>query len=125
MIESLFLPLMLSLPVEAAVASPPAPLIRVSQASQPFNAEDRAALRCAAAFAIVTARTGKGAPEPELRARGQEFFIVTLAGLMDEYNLDRAQIESAVRAEVAALQKSDETDTIMPACLLMLQTAGL
>ena len=45
MIESLFLPLMLSLPVEAAVASPPARLIRVSQASQPFNAEDRAALR--------------------------------------------------------------------------------
>ncbi|MEM7701721.1 MAG: hypothetical protein AAF251_07260 [Pseudomonadota bacterium] len=125
MIESLFLPLMLSLASQGAVASPSTPLIRASQASPSFNAEDRAALRCAAAFAIVTARTGKDAPEPELRARGQEFFIVTLAGLMDEYNLDRTQIESAVRAEVVALQKSDEADKIMPACLLMLQSAGL
>lgn len=90
-----------------------------------FSAEDRARLRCAAAFALVTNRTGKAAPTPELRARGQEFFVVTLAGLMDEYELDRAEIEGAVRAEVGALSKSGETDQIMPACLLMLRSAGL
>ena len=83
-------------------------------------------MRCSAAFAIVTNRGAAiGAEQSELRARGREFFVITLAGIMDEHQLDRAAIEREVRAEARKLAASGEADKIMPACLLMLQSAGL
>ena len=90
--------------------------------------EDRASLRCSAAFAIVGARQGGadgGNLSSEINQRGREFFVVTLAGIMDERGLDRVAIEREVRSEASKLLKSGEVDTIMPACLLMLQAAGL
>lgn len=122
MIESLFLPLIA--PVSLASAQAAAPELQAPSAK--LTAEDRAALRCSAAFAIVTQRAGAdGVVQTELRERGREFFVITLASLMDEHKLDRAAIELEVRAEAQKLGQSGEADKIMPACLLMLQAAGL
>ncbi|MEO1730860.1 MAG: hypothetical protein AAFR64_08985 [Pseudomonadota bacterium] len=92
-----------------------------------LSSEDRAALRCAAAFALVGARQQQGQDTgdwPEIGERGREFFVVALAGLMDEYALDRPAIDRLVRTEAEKLMQADEVDTVMPACLLMLQASG-
>jgi len=130
MYESLFLPLIAGLSLGTAQPAPsatPAPdASSQSQSTAKFTSENRAALRCSAAFAIVTQREGaQGGDQVELRARGREFFVLTLAGLMDEHSLDRTAIEREVRAEAQKLVASGEADSIMPACLLMLQSAGL
>ncbi|MEM7688962.1 MAG: hypothetical protein AAF291_08050 [Pseudomonadota bacterium] len=142
MTESLFLPLIAALALATAQSSAPpeAPPAPPSSTPPPYaaspeapraaatklTAENRAALRCSAAFAIVTNRRGgDGAVQTELRARGREFFVVTLARIMDEHTLDRAAIEREVRGQAQQLSASGEADQIMPACLLMLQSAGL
>jgi len=92
-----------------------------------LSSEDRAALRCAAAFALVDARQQQGQETgdwPEIGERGREFFVVALAGLMDEYALDRPAIDQLVRSEAEKLIEADEVDAVMPACLLMLQASG-
>jgi hypothetical protein len=129
MIESLFLPLML---VTAQPSDAPSlqtsPSAENAAAPAKITQEDRAALRCSAAFAIVGARTGQADSEkqwPQISERGREFFVVALAGIMDERGLDRAMIEREVRSEAAKLVQSGEVDKVMPACLLMLQAAGL
>ena len=117
MIESLFL-------AAALMQAQPAPVAAAegaSPASFPeFSQEDRARLRCAAAFSIVAARDGG-----ELAVRGKEFFVVTLAGLMDTYELDREAVTRAVRSEAQKLADAGEVDAVMPACLLMLQASGI
>jgi len=93
-----------------------------------ITTEDRAALRCSAAFALVGARQAQQPGEsawPEITTRGREFFVVSLASIMEERGLDRPAIERVVRVEAENLVKNDEVDKIMPACLLMLQAAGL
>jgi len=132
MIESLFLPLMLMSSQPVAQMVVPAferSSVSATEKQPKLTSEDRAALRCAAAFALVGARKGKGGNDtgatPELAERGQEFFIVTLAGMMDKYALDRMAIEQIVTDEAQKLVKAQEVDAVMPACLLMLQAAGL
>ena len=128
MIESLFVPLVALAAHGSAQTAPPsaqAPRAPLATAAR-LTPENRAALRCSAAFAIVTQRPAADGRDPsELRARGREFFVVTLAGIMDEHRLDRAAIEQEVRAEAQKLSRSGEAEAIMPACLLMLQAAGL
>ncbi len=131
MFESLFLPLVA---LASAQTSPPPPAATEPPGNQQaprdtptrLTSENRAALRCSAAFAIVSNREGEeqGASST-MSARGREFFVVTLAGIMDEHNLDRAAIEREVRREAESLAQTGEVDKIMPACLLMLQSAGL
>ena len=132
MIESLFLPLIAALSLAGAQpAEDNAPTASTQDEDQSaalakLSAEDRAALRCSAAFAIVTNRAGGGGViQQELRERGREFFVVTLANLMDKHSLDRGTIEREVRTEARELSEPGKADEIMPACLLMLQSAGL
>lgn len=126
MIESLFLPLIASVSLASAQAASPSSAPDAPAPTAKLTAEDKAALRCSAALAIVTQRSGQdGTLQSELRERGREFFVITLASLMDKHKLDRAAIENEVRAEAQDLNRSGEADTIMPACLLMLQAAGL
>jgi hypothetical protein len=128
MIESLFLPLIAAAALGSSQPAPPQPDEGqpADRAEPELTEENRAALRCSAAFAIVTSREGgEGGDGAELRERGREFFVVTLAGLMDEHDLDRAAIEREVRGEAQELNRSGEADAIMPACLLMLRAAGI
>ena len=88
----------------------------------------QAALRCSAAFAIVGARQSEQSGQsqwPEINKRGREFFVVALAGLMDKRGLDRAALEREVMREAQNLTQNGQVDSIMPACMLMLEAAGL
>ncbi|MFN7157444.1 MAG: hypothetical protein ACK4MR_01965, partial [Erythrobacter cryptus] len=65
-----------------------------TSAAPPALAPDqRALLRCAAAFALVAEGQARGAEEalrwPALEGRGREFFVRALAQVMDEAGLDR------------------------------------
>lgn len=93
-----------------------------------LNTENRAIIRCTAAFALVgarQARDGGNSEWPELKTRGREFFVVALAGIMDERGISRETIARLVRAEAVRLNDAKEVDAVMPACLLMLQTSGI
>ncbi|MEM6858724.1 MAG: hypothetical protein AAF559_12725 [Pseudomonadota bacterium] len=129
MIESLFLPALLMMAQSTDNApDEPASALQTLKAPQALREEDRAALRCSAAFALAGARspgTGGSDDVADLQERGREFFVQSLAKIMDERALDRAVIEQAVRAEAEALRKNQELDAVMPACLLMLQASGL
>ncbi len=120
MMISLFLAAM-SMIAQAPVPLPPT-------APPALTSENRAVIRCSAAFAIVGAqqtRDGGKSAWPELNARGREFFVVALAGIMDEHRLGREEITGLVRAEAVRLTQTAEVETIMPACLLMLETSGV
>lgn len=128
MIETLFLQ---AVAISLQSASPPPPSVPQSEVSAQaveLSESQRAAIRCSAAFALVSGRQTQNAGQsewPELAERGREFFVVTLAGIMEERSLDRATLEREVRMEAQRLSEAGEVEQIMPACLLMLQAAGL
>ena len=129
MIESLFLPALLMIAQSADDApEEPASAIETLKQPQALTQEDRAALRCSAAFALAggrSPRTDDQEDTADLKERGREFFVQSLATIMDARGLDRAAIEQAVRAEARSLSESQQVDAVMPACLLMLQASGL
>jgi len=106
------------LALQGAPAAPPA-----------LAPDQRALLRCAAAFALVAEGQARGAEEarrwPALAGRGREFFVRALAQVMDEARLDREAIAALAGAEARALAAAGEVDRIMPSCLAMLGAAGL
>lgn len=119
-----------SLAILLAFAAPAAPETgAAAQAEVKLSLEAKATLRCAAAFALVShgQKNGNEAARkwPELTARGREFFVRSLAGLMDETGLDREGISQRVAAEAQALWDNQEVDAVMPSCLVMLERAGL
>jgi len=95
----------------------------------PLSQENRALLRCAAAFALVANAQGNGdrvaQQWPALGARGREFFVRAMAQVMDASGLDRAGIAQLAGKEAEALKASGEIGKVMPSCLLMLEAAGI
>lgn len=95
----------------------------------PLSLEDRTALRCAAAFAIVANGQKRGdetaLAHPPLGERGREFLVRTSARIMDETGTDRAALATILRAQAQSLWDKGETDEVMPACLLLLEASGL
>lgn len=69
----------------------------------------RAALKCAAAFAIVASEQQRGLDSalafPPLAWRGKEYFVRTSAKVIDEAGLTRDQVRDLLVADVAAFQK--------------------
>ncbi len=94
-----------------------------------LSQENRALLRCAAAFALVSHGQANGDAAarqwPDLGARGREFFVRALAQLMDATGSDRTAIAERAAAEARALSASGEVATIMPSCLVMLESSGV
>jgi hypothetical protein len=94
-----------------------------------LSLEHRMMLRCSAAFALVAYRQGTGDAEasryPPLKERGSEFFVRASARVMDEAGLDRAAISAALQAEAHALAQDEALEAVMPACLSVLDAAGL
>jgi hypothetical protein len=107
-----------ALALQAAPAAPPA-----------LSQENRALLRCSAAFAMVAEGQAKGNAAakkwPPLETRGREFFVRALAQLMDATGLDRGGISQLVSAEAQGLWDKGEVDKVMPACLVMLESSGV
>jgi hypothetical protein len=111
-------------PADAPSAPPPASL-------EELAVDEAAALRCSVAFALVSAwqREGdaRGAQWPGLAEQGgREFFVRTMAQLMDRRGLDRQGVLDLVALQTAAFEAApDEVAAIMPACLLMKAAAGV
>lgn len=118
--------------VALAVALAAAPLLSQPQfqpqpqpapSPRPLTADEHAALRCAATFAIIAAQQAHGdravASYPPLAQRGREFFVITGARLIDNAGLDDAGVKAAAEAEAAGARMQD-TAAIMPFCLKLL-----
>jgi hypothetical protein len=109
-----------------ALQTAPAP---AQPALPPLSQEARAVLRCSAAFALVSQWQSMGEASakqwPPLGTRGREFFVRSLAQLMDETGLDRDGIAWLAGVEAKALRDSGEAYKIMPSCLAMLEASGV
>lgn len=104
--------------VEAQPVPAPSPA-----APRALTADEHAALRCAATFALLSAAQARGDAAalayPPLAQRGREFFVITGARLIDDAGLDDAGVKAAAEAEAAAARTQD-TAAIMPFCLTLL-----
>jgi hypothetical protein len=111
-----------------AAPAPQAPAPAPS-ASPALSQENRALLRCAAAFALTATAQANGDAAaqqwPVLATRGREFFVRAMAQLMDATGLDRAGISQLASKEAQALTAAGDVDKVMPSCLIMLESAGL
>ena len=127
MMISLFLATLLS--VAQTAQDRPSPTKNAAGSAEALSQENRAVIRCSAAFALVGARQARGGESgkqwPEITVRGREFFVVALAGIMEERGLGRDQISQLVRAEAERLNREKQVDAVMPACLLMLESSGV
>lgn len=110
--------------VEAA--TPPAPAPDLSRLTE----DHRAALRCAAAFAVVaTEQSGGDALEgwPPLAVRGKRYFADTGERVMKEASLDREAVRDLISSEVRMLQTAVDPDAALSAlakpCLARLDAA--
>ncbi|KLI65276.1 hypothetical protein AAV99_05565 [Aurantiacibacter marinus] len=89
-----------------------------------LSLEHRMLVRCSAAFALTANGQVNGQAGalryPAMAERGQEFFVRASAQVMDEAELDRAQISAALSAEAQQLRDNGTIDDVMPACLGLL-----
>lgn len=109
-------------PPEQAPALPP-------QAAAEFSLEQRAALRCAAAFALAAEAQSRGDPQalalPPLAERGREYFVRLSAAIMDDTGQPRDAIAANLLAEAQGLVQRGERYAAVPPCLILLDAAGL
>lgn len=96
-------------------------------ADMQLSMEQQTAMRCSAAFAVVsTMQADGGATEyPDLGDRGREFFVRSAAQIMEEEGADREQIADLMRREAVELYDRERLDAVMPACLMLLNASGL
>lgn len=104
----------------ATAPMPPAP---------PLPLEQQTALRCAAAFALVSAAQTRGDPDalalPPLGQRGREYFVRVSAQIMDQYGLTRDQVAGMLGLEAHTLVRSGQSLDAARPCLVLLDAAGL
>ena len=97
----------------------------------PLPIAQQTALRCGVAIAVATEMQRAGAAEdrgwPNLleNNRGREFFVRSMAKLMDDTGLPRESIALYSQREAERLRDEESLDDVMPACLLMLDASGL
>lgn len=123
-----FLPLLLmSAAVQDSGQAPTPPVIEVLPT--PLSAEQRATVRCSATFAYVAARQAQDDPAvagyPDLTERGREFFVRSMAQLMDDLQIKRPQLRLHLTEAAEEIQQPGKVEELMPACLLMLEASGL
>ena len=108
-------------------------LVPAAQAQQPaapeLTLQQKTALRCSTAFALVAEGQARGDPAvaqyPPLGERGREFFVRSSAQIMDETGLSREAVAALLAAEIEALREPGALDGVMPPCLLLLDASGL
>ncbi len=100
-----------------------------------LSAQDQAAVRCSAAFAIIATEQQKGVQSamgyPPMAWRGRAYFVNTGAQLMERYALTRDQLRSLMEGAATALQGAaaqagnpDATiAAVMPPCLTLLDAS--
>ena len=108
-----------------------APLIdpTMPDAAAPMSLEQQAALRCSAAFALVSAGQERGNEAalayPPLGERGKEFFVRSMAQVMDDTGMTREQVSRLVAQSAQELRDGNGIKDAMPACLLLLDASGV
>ena len=113
----------------SATAASQSPITSLDQ----LPIEEATSARCAVAFAIVGQwqRSGdpRGSDYPDMASGGgREFFVRAIATLMESRGLSREAVNTVIGAEVRALSSPEGAQrfsSMMPACLLMKQAAGL
>ena len=104
----------------------PAPV----ESSQPQLSEEHSAmLRCSAAFALVSYGQANGDEAmrewPIIDPRGREFFVRSLAKIIDDTGMTREQVSQMAEAEAQRLIDQNLLESVMPGCLLMLDASGV
>jgi len=114
--------LLAALVLAAQGAAPSAP-------AAPMSIAQQSALRCSVAIAMAAeqqrAGQASGKDWPDLTIRGREFFVRSLAKLMDEAQLTRPMLSAHAQREAALLEEPGRLADVMPACLLLLEASGL
>ena len=115
----------LALAMLAAQANAQAPVHQTPALSLPAQAS----LRCSAAFALVSFGQSAGDPAalawPQIDPKGREYFVRTMAKIMEETGMDRDQAAALAEKEAKRLLDAKEVDAVMPACLQLLDASGL
>lgn len=118
--------LVLAASLLAAQAAAP---LAVDTPSKPLTMEQQTAVRCSVAFALAAQRQKAGAGAdpgwPDLSTRGREYFVRTMAQLMDETGVTRSGLAQYIQPETAALEAPGQLEQVMPSCLVMLEASGL
>ena len=116
-------------PIALAALAALLPFAASAQDAAQLSLEQKTLVRCSAAFALAANLQESGdrslGEVPELRARGQEYFVRAMASLMDQKGLDREAVSALLMAEVAELAEGDTLAKAMPPCLVSLETSGL
>ena len=133
--KTLLAPLTFLVLAPSAIAQDAAPAPSAPEA-EPFvmpelSTSQQAAYSCAMTFALVSkwqkAGDERGAPYPDMESEGgREYFVRTMAALMDELGLDRARVMQMAIAGVAAAEAegAETVEQRMSACSLMLAQPG-
>ncbi|WP_374408752.1 hypothetical protein [Pelagerythrobacter sp.] len=91
--------------------------------------QQKTALRCSVAFALVAQGQARGDPAmaewPPLGERGREFFVRSSAQMMDETGMTREEVAALLANEITALGEPGALAEVMPPCLLLLDASGL
>ena len=108
---------------QAAVAPPAADHAQLSL-------EQRTAIRCSSLFAIVARQQEAGDAEaleyPPMMPRGREFFVRTMAKMMEDPAFDRERVRDLLADEALALAGDREAQAAaIPPCLALLDLAEL
>lgn len=110
-----------------------------ASAGQPpaLGLEHKTLVRCSAAFAIIAHEQAQGVESalafPDLRQRGQEYFVLTGAQLMDDLQLTQPQVQALYLQEVKRLQDESYLSadpaafvaSLMQPCLILLDASGI
>ena len=93
----------------AAQAATPAPLPQPAPDYSRLTEDHKAALRCAAAFAVVATEQQRGEKAalgyPPLTSRGKEYFVRVAAQVMDQTGLARDAVRALLVQDVAEMQQ--------------------
>lgn len=96
----------------------------IEQADPQLTLEQRAMMRCSAAFAITAFRQDNGDAAalrfPDMSARGQEFFVRAIARLMDETGLNRSEVEALLSSEARRIAGEGDLAQVVRPCLSLL-----
>ena len=121
------LPLAALLSVSAAQAQENVPPVEVP----PLTLEQQTHVRCALAFAVVAAAQSEGeewvAGYPAMDVRGEEFFVRTMAKIMEDERFTRAVVNQLIQQESDPIREGgrDKVQDMMPPCLALLDASGI
>ncbi len=111
------------------IAAPNTQIIERETNLVPLPVQQQTALRCSVAMALAAERQrlGQAAEQgwPDLTTRGREFFVRSLAQLMDDTGMNRERLMLYSRVEAASLSETGALEAVMPGCLLLLDSSGL